>query len=91
MVLISYAISCNPTHPYSQDIHLIDNIDTIVESVTLQAITYNSDNETVMSPDLICTSGQNDQSYTALMNSNEHRISSKHSLTKPEICNFWEG
>ena len=46
-------------------------------------------NETVVSPDLIQTSGQKDQSYgTALINSIEHRFPNRCFLTKSEIHDF---
>ena len=78
------------THHSFQNVLLTDNIDTIVESATLQAITDKDDNETVTLPDLISASSQNYINYTTIMNSLEHEFSNRHSLTKHKIYNFWK-
>ena len=48
-------------------------------------MTDNRNNKTVVSPDHICASGQNDQSFMILMNVIEQGFSSKYSFTELEM------
>ena len=96
------AISCNPvatveallslypTQPSVKDIHLSENIDAAMELATIQAVINSSNDVAAMSPDNIHASGQNDQSYMTLINTINQGFPTKHSLTEPEIYDFWE-
>ena len=96
------AISCNPvatvealislcpTHPSFKDVHLLDNIDTVMELAAIQAMMNTGDNSAAMTSDHILASCWNDQSYTNLINSINQGFPSKCSLTEPDTHDFWE-
>ena len=71
-----------------EDVQLLDNIDAIIESATLQSITDYNNDKTVTSVVYIFVSGQNDKIYTTLTNSIEHRFPNIHSLTNSDIHDF---
>ena len=71
---LHFAVNYSDSIFHNLDDPLSDNTDAIVESETLQPIMDCSNNATVMSPDFICISGQNDQSNTTLINSIEHQF-----------------
>ena len=77
-------------HFFTKDVHPSDNIDDVMELATIQAIMNSGNNNTAMSSKDIGASGRNDQSYMTLIKSNNQGLTSKSSLSEPEICDFWE-
>ena len=83
-------VSLCPTHPSSKDVNLLDKIDAAVQAVTIQTTTNACNNNAVMTPDHIRALSRSDNLYTKLIHAINQGFLHKHSLTEPDICDFWE-
>ena len=90
VAMVEALVSLCPTHPSSKDVHLSDKIDAAVQAATIQATTNACNNNAVTTPDHIQVSGRSDNLYTKLIHAINQGFSHKCSLTKPDICDFWE-
>ena len=90
MGTVEALISLCPTHPSSKNVHLWHNIDAATELASIQATMNTSDSNAAITPNHFRETGRNDQSYTNFINSINQGFLFKHSLTEPDIHNFWE-
>ena len=72
------------------DIIESDNMDDWVKSTTLLSSFGASDNVALISPDAIRAAGHSDLQYKKLIDSIQNRFEKTHSLTAPEIHEYWE-
>lgn len=89
VAIVEDLLSIFSTHPFSKDIQVSDSIDAALELATHQEIMSYNDDKTATSPDQIHASGRNYKSYITLINASKQGFPLKHSLTEPEIGDFW--